>query len=339
MGEAPGVARATGAEARQAAREVGAVVDGARWSLPAMVPGWGWRLSYVPRCWFLTRLDAEDVEGGSVATVESANGACAWQLVGAPAWSEADSLADGQAAALAAARLAGLFAPRPVTGDGDPPALPAVTAQDGSAVVPQSPLDALLALLSRVSGGPLDHETQTAAGAFLRAVVAEARAPRHTIAAVGEQGGSVTTDPPGSTFLDDEDDAIPPSSVPFSPLLSACIEIARAVSRGVKAGASDYGALVREALHGVALEDFLDEFKRFDGGRPMRFLGVTGVPHEETRSAERAAAEARLEAEAAERRAAQAERERDDARAELAALREGVDGLRTWATGAKGAAR
>ena len=194
MGESPGVARVTGAEARRAAAEVGAVVDGARWVLPAMVPGWGWRLSYVPHCLFLARLDAADVEGGAVATVESANGAWGWQLVGAPAWSEADSLADGQAAALTAARLAGLFAPRPAAGDGGLPALPAVTALDGSAVVPQSPLDALLALLSRVSGGPLDHDTQTAAGAFVRAVVAEARPPlAGAIAAVGEQDGTVTT--------------------------------------------------------------------------------------------------------------------------------------------------
>ena len=84
---------------------------------------------------------------------------------------------------------------------------------------------------------------------------------------------------PGGVWTGPSGEPVSLGSVPFTPLLNACIEIARAASRGVVAGASDFGAIVREALGNMPLDEFVAEFERFDGGRPLRFLGVPTVPH------------------------------------------------------------
>ena len=134
MGERAGVAVATGAEARRAAREVGARVDGVEWSLPAVPDGWGWRRVIASR-WYLARLDASDLEREAVASLAVDDGVggiggLLWRVKG-EMWQGCESVEEGQAAALTAARLAGLFAaPR---AEAAPVATPAPTA----------PLDAL----------------------------------------------------------------------------------------------------------------------------------------------------------------------------------------------------
>ena len=70
---------------------------------------------------------------------------------------------------------------------------------------------------------------------------------------------------PGGVWTGRNGEPVSLGSVPFTPLLNACIEIARATSRGVVAGASDFGAIVREALDNLPLDEFVAEFERFDG--------------------------------------------------------------------------
>ena len=135
MGERAGVAVATGAEARRAAREVGARVDGVEWSLPPIPDGWGWRRVIASR-WYLARLDASDPEREAVASLAVDDGVggiggLLWRVKG-EMWQGCASVEEGQAAALTAARLAGLFAaPR------------AEVAAPVAAPAPTAPLDAL----------------------------------------------------------------------------------------------------------------------------------------------------------------------------------------------------
>lgn len=308
---APGGLGVSSVEALQAAREIGASVDGARWSVPAMPAGFQWLKSYsMGEVYYLGPIAYADMSKDKLATVESANGACAWQLVGAPAWSEADSLADGQAAALTAARLAGLFAPRPAAVAAAPVEPVAITSAQRELA---NPLRAAIQAIIDGEPGECVEGHLTAWGA---ALVAEARATRHTIEAVGEQDGMaarVTIDGPTlRVYANDRETMLHEERIGGDSEGTARAERDARIWQERAAEAKTHGDEARATLAQVMAE---------------------------RDAAERAAAEARLEAEAAERRAAQAERERDKARAELAALREGVDGLRTWAHGVKGASK
>lgn len=296
--DAEGVHDASEAEARRAAAEVGAEVDGARWSLPPIPPGYSW---HVHRgAVYLAPTDSTRPITDAVASVDGAGSH--WYTYAPGIDGKVIDEDDGEDAP--ACRAAALAAARRAGLFARPsqPEAPAAPAPPDEPVT--APLDALaLAIL-----GAEFHEDDSVAMVNIRGRAAQVMVP-----ALAAFRADIIAEARSS--LHDVTEAI------------------RSDAREEQRGELEDAIAARDEAEARARRDLAATRAEL-----ATALAALAASEAGARAAVQRAADLRAGHDLAVAHDRQATGERDAALAELAALQRGLDGLRTWATAARGGA-